>query len=159
MASGRSSQVVNEPPTAAFSFSSVGLAASFDASASTDGDGTVDSYAWVFGDGTTGTGASPNHTYAAGGTYNVRLTVTDDDGAASAPLTRSVTVTAPVANQPPTAAFSFSSVGLTASFDASASTDGDGTVDSYAWVFGDGTTGTGASPNHTYAAVAPTTCG
>ncbi len=49
--------------------------------------------------GTTGTGASPNHTYAAGGTYNVRLTVTDDDGAASAPLTRSVTVAGPAVVQ------------------------------------------------------------
>lgn len=58
----------------------------------------------------------------------------------------------PPANQPPTAAFSSSSEGLTASVDGSGSSDPDGTVTSYAWDFGDGGTGTGVRPTHTYAA-------
>ena len=38
----------------------------FDGTSSTDADGTIASYAWNFGDGSTGTGAKPSHTYAAG---------------------------------------------------------------------------------------------
>ncbi|MEO5877378.1 MAG: PKD domain-containing protein, partial [Streptosporangiaceae bacterium] len=42
---------------------------------------TIASYAWDFGDGSTGTGVSPSHTYASAGERTVQLTVTDDDGA------------------------------------------------------------------------------
>src|SRR5206468_12961582 len=37
-------------------------------------------YQWDFGDTGTGSGATPSHTYAASGTYNVTLTVKDDAG-------------------------------------------------------------------------------
>ncbi len=65
------------------------------------------SYAWKFGDGSTGTGVSPSHTYAAAGSFQVELTVTDDKGATNA-VTKSVTVSA--ANQSPVAAFTSSAV-------------------------------------------------
>ncbi len=45
-----------------------------------DGKVPVASYAWDFGDGQTGSGATPTHTYDAPGDYTVLLTVTDDDG-------------------------------------------------------------------------------
>ena len=50
----------------------------FDGAGSTDSDGAVASYAWDFGDGETGTGSAPEHTYRSGGTFTVTLTVTDD---------------------------------------------------------------------------------
>ena len=52
----------------------------FDASGSSDSDGTIVSYDWDFGDGGTGTGVNPSHTFAAAGSYLVELTVVDDDG-------------------------------------------------------------------------------
>lgn len=85
---------VNQPPTPAFTFSTQALTASFDASDSSDVDGTIASYAWDFGDGSTGTGRTTQHTYASAGTYPVTLTVTDDDGSPDQ-LQRQVTVTAP----------------------------------------------------------------
>ena len=52
----------------------------------------MDTYAWTFGDGNTSTEANPTHTYTTGGTYTVELTVTDQDGLASATATTQVTV-------------------------------------------------------------------
>lgn len=54
-------------------------------------------------------------------------------------------------NNPPVAAFTVSSTLLTASFDASASADDDGSVTGWVWDFGDGTTGSGQTTSHTYA--------
>ncbi|PWJ56040.1 PKD repeat-containing protein [Quadrisphaera granulorum] len=140
----------NQAPTAAFTGGAKDLVATFDASTSKDADGTVASYAWDFGDGSTGTGATPTHTYAAAGTYTVKLVVSDDKGATGT-TSSALTVTAPV-NQAPTASFASASKDLGATFDAKASADSDGTVASYAWTFGDGTSGTGVTAAHTYAA-------
>jgi PKD repeat protein len=78
----------NQAPSASISANPTGgeapLLVSFDGSASSDPDGTIVSYAWDFGDGSTGTGATASHTYAAAGTFSATLTVTDDDGATGA---------------------------------------------------------------------------
>lgn len=88
-------------PTAAFTSSSAGLAASFDASGSTaNGGATISSYAWTFGDSNTGAGVSPSHTYAQAGTYTVALTVTDSLGQTGT-VSHTVTVTAPTATVTP----------------------------------------------------------
>ncbi|SMQ72678.1 PKD repeat-containing protein [Plantibacter sp. VKM Ac-1784] len=141
-------QAPNVLPTAAFTNAVANLQLTTDASASTDTDGVVSSYAWDFGDGQTGTGATASHTYAASGSYTVSLTVTDNRGGTA---TTQQTVTAVAPNQLPTAAFTPTVVNLDGSFDASASVDPDGTIASYAWNFGDGTTGTGVTATHTYA--------
>ena len=83
----------NVPPSASFTSSCSDLACAFDASASTDPDGTISSHAWDFGDGTSGTGPSPSHVYAAPGSYDVALTVTDNGGATATAI-RIITVTA-----------------------------------------------------------------
>ena len=139
----------NVLPTAAFTSGANRLAATFDGTTSSDTDGTIASYAWDFGDGTTGTGATANHNYAAEGTYTVKLKVTDNSGGVSE-VSHDITVTDP--NALPTAAFTSSTTDLTASLNGSTSTDPDGTIASYTWDFGDGTTGSGATIDHGYAA-------
>jgi PKD repeat protein len=57
------------------------IAVSFSSSGTYDPDGSIASYLWNFGDGSTSTNANPSHTYSDAGTYDVTLTVTDDDGA------------------------------------------------------------------------------
>ena len=84
----------NQPPNASFSSSCTDLTCSFDGSGSSDPDGTIASYAWDFGDGTTATGATTTHAYTAAGSYTARLTVTDDGGATGG-TSKVVTVTAP----------------------------------------------------------------
>lgn len=141
----------NQPPVADFTPSCTQLACTVDASASDDPDGTISTYAWQFGDGSTGTGVTSSRTYAAAGTYTITLTVTDDDGATNT-TTRSVTV-AQTPNQPPTASFTHSCTDLVCSVNGTGSSDGDGTVTAYAWSWGDATAdGSGATTNHTYAA-------
>jgi len=46
-----------------------------------DSDGTIVSYDWDFGDGSTSTLQNTSHSYTSTGAYTVALTVTDDDGA------------------------------------------------------------------------------
>ena len=53
---------------------------SFNATSSFDLDGNISTYAWVFGDGASGTGSTSSHTYSANGLYSVTLTITDTDG-------------------------------------------------------------------------------
>jgi YVTN family beta-propeller protein len=72
----------DQSPTAIFSPPDVtaGLPATFEGAASTDPDGTIASWDWVFGDGDTATGVDPTHTYTKAGTYNAELSVVDDEG-------------------------------------------------------------------------------
>jgi PKD repeat protein len=77
-----------------------GLPINFDGTGSTDPDGNIVSYAWDFGDGGSGTGATVEHTYATSGTYTVTLVVTDDDGA-----TDDATALVTVPHVAPTATF------------------------------------------------------
>jgi PKD repeat protein len=86
----------NVPPTAAFTFLCTGLNCTF-TDGSADTDGNIAGWSWNFGDGSPAvTTQHSTHSYAAAGTFNVELTVTDDDGATAKAL-QAVTVTAPAA--------------------------------------------------------------
>jgi PKD repeat protein len=142
------------PPAASFSVRTpapvAGQAVLFDGSSSSSEGASITGYGWNFGDGSSGSGRTPTHAYAVPGTYSVRLTVTDSlgDTATSAPQ-------AVVVDESPHAAFvvttAHPATGSAVQFDGSGSSDPDGAVVSYAWVLGDGSTATGATPKHAYA--------
>jgi PKD repeat protein len=149
--------VKNNPPTAYFSANPVSgmapLKVDFDASGSTDVGGSITKYEWSFGDGSNGTGKTVSHTYNSVGTFYASLTVTDNLGIKNS---YSSQVLVGAVNKAPSAKYSVTKTSgpapLSVDFDASESTDQDGTIASYTWAFGDGETGTGKTASHEYAA-------
>lgn len=116
--------------------------------ASTASPGSVSSWAWDFGDGGASTMQNPTHTYTANGTYLVCLTITSSAGCSDT-YCDSVLINCIQGCPPPTAAFTYTSSGLTFNFtDASTSVPG---ILSWVWDFGDGNTATVQNPSHTYA--------
>jgi len=97
---GATFQAANLPPTAFFTVSKsavqVNESVTFDASGSSDPDGTIIGYDWNFGDGEVGSGVSVTHAWPSEGSKTVTLTVTDDDGASdSAEITIQVSTIPP----------------------------------------------------------------
>ena len=148
--------VANQPPVANagdLQTVAIGATVTLDGSGSTDSDGTIQSYEWVH-TSTDGVAPTTTITVANGETSTFTapdaaadldlvftLTVTDDDGATNINTdtnTVTITVTAPVAdNQPPVANagdLQTVAIGATVTLDGSASTDSDGTIQSYEWV-------------------------
>jgi len=122
----------NKPPVADFSYSpaqpSVGETVKFDGSSSHDPDGTIASYSWDFGDGTTGSGVTAEHAYSKEGSYKACLTVKDDKGADDQACQSLTVVSAPTAGAP-AAATKAPTVGKEPSAVASGDFDGDGKED------------------------------
>ncbi len=150
--------VPNQPPVANagdLQTVAIGATVTLDGSASTDSDGTIQSYEWVH-TSTDGVAPTTTITVANGETSTFTapdtavdsdlvftLTVTDDDGATNINTdtnTVTITVTAPAVttNQPPVAnagadqSVTASTTGVTLT--GVASTDSDGTIQSYEWV-------------------------
>lgn len=129
-----------------------GLPTRFDASATQDeGAACLDacSYSWDFGDGSTGSGRTVGHTYAAGRIYTVTLTVTDAAGSAAATAIQ-VTVTAPAA---PTVVLTSTPspplAGQLTTLRAAVTAVTGRSIVRYAWTFGDGTSQTTTVPTVT----------
>lgn len=123
----------------------------FNAFSSIDLSGAmIVSYAWDFGDGTTGLGVQTQHSYTVAGSYSVTLTVINDQGR-TASLSQYLVIEEPEA---PVARYSYylnTGAGLlNVNFDAGSSSLNGGTITSYAWDFGDGTTSSAKSLVHLY---------
>lgn len=89
---------VNRAPTSTINVTSVsGLQVNFDASGSTDPDGSVASYQWTFGDGASLITSSPTtaHAYPSSGTYTASVVAIDNLGLAGTAATTNVSVVAP----------------------------------------------------------------
>ena len=129
----------------------VPLTVSFSSAGSGDLDGTVATYAWDFGDGTTSTQADPLHTYTAPGPFVATLAVTDNGGAQT---TQTVLVKAVAPNQLPIAVASAAPVSgpapLNVIFYADGSYDPDGFLGNIQWTFSDGGSYWGATAYHTF---------
>ncbi|BDX07299.1 hypothetical protein MACH26_28200 [Planctobacterium marinum] len=97
LVAGYNTGAPNEAPLASFTYACTDLGCNFDASGSSDTDGSVVSYSWSFGDGSNGSGQNTSNNYSAAGSYTVTLTVTDDDGATDS-TSQTVTVTEPVSS-------------------------------------------------------------
>jgi PKD repeat protein len=136
-------------PVAAFSHACDYLTCNF-ASDSWDFDGTITTYDWDFGDGATASGFAAVHAYAAPGSYVATLTVADDTGRVGT-AAQTVVVSLPPAF-PPIVSLQGGCDELDCSFNGSGSRDPDGVIVSYAWTFGDGSSGLGHTVTHTYAA-------
>lgn len=141
---------VEAAPVAGFTFVSGGpdgLTVNF-TDTSTQTGGTIGSWNWAFGDGQSATTENPQHTYAAGGSYTVALTVVSSTGSAlSGNTTKAITIPAL------TAKFIETSVGLAATFASNSFTAPSYQITTYYWDFGDGHTESGSAPTvtHTYA--------
>ena len=149
-------QLQDRLPTAIFTFTSgtilTSVSVNFNGTTSFDPDGTIVGYAWDYGDGSTGSGATPSHSYSIAGIYMVKLNVTDNSGSTQV-STQTVTIT----DRPPTISLTQSSTtaapGQAVIITISAS-DPDGTIATTTVNWGDGTTDTISGPpttdSHTY---------
>jgi PKD repeat protein len=142
---------VTDFPIAAFTTSCTGLTCTFDSSPSTNNGAPITERVWRFSDGQTAFDVTaPTITFAQPGTYSVTLEIFGTDfNTEHAVLTKTVTVGAPPANQPPTAAFTYTCLGQNfphqCAFDASGSTSGSSIV-SYRWEWGNGRSETKTLP-------------
>ena len=147
------------PPQAVISSSTAlgpsPLNVSFNGEASSSPGSEITLYQWTFGDGASATGSDVSHTFIIAGTFNTSLTVTNSAG-----LTDSISTPVIVTSPPPeentaphavlSATPTSGSIPLTVAFNASSSTDPDGSISNYSWQFGDGSSATGISTTHTY---------
>ncbi len=102
---------------------------------SNDTDGKIEKYEWELDEGVILEGKNINHVFNKAGTYQVKLTVTDNDGARDIHYTSVFVNSPPVAKMAPVARIA---PGQSVAFDGSMSYDIDGNIDLAEWEFGDG---------------------
>ena len=137
----------NIAPTALVSAECDGLTCRFGSAGSNDPDGWITSFAWSSSDGGTGTDYGFERTFASAGTYQVSLTVTDNQGATD---TTSVEVTVAPPPDPAVAVIEIACEALDCTFDGTNSTPGTGEITSFEWAFSDGGTASGPVVERTF---------
>lgn len=116
----------------------------------TDQDGNITSYEWDFGDGSTSNSQNTTHTFQQESTtYIVTLTATDNDGATTEETISVTTAANELPSATATANPTSGTVPLSVDFTGSGN-DPDGSIQSYHWEFGDGSTSNNQNPTHTY---------
>lgn len=138
-------------PIASFSASTHSGFAPFTVAFTSTSTGTIVSYAWNFGDGATDSTPAPTHSYTVAGTYAVSLSITGPGGTDTVTKASFVTVSPP--SPPPVASFNAVKTSGTAPLLVNFSSTSSGTINSYMWDFGDGSSSTARSPSHSYNAV------
>lgn len=145
----------NQPPVAVATASPAGgeipLTVNFSSAGSSDPGGSISSYAWDFGDGSTSSLTNPTHTFTTPGPFLVHLTVIDNAGA---PASQAILVQAVAPNQAPVAiAQAVPASGpapLDVTFYADQSYDPDGSIGNIKWTFHDGSYTWGSTGYFTY---------
>lgn len=136
---------IYNPPTADFDATDVLLGdPTIITDQSTNGDGTITTWHYDLDDGNTVNTQNPTHTYAYEGSYDITLTVTDDNGCISSVTNEAIVYLGPTADfsytqncEGESTIFIDESVGPTS-------------ISSWQWDFGDGNTSTSQNPNHSY---------
>jgi len=109
----------------------------------------ITNWNWTFGDGATGTGQNPSHTYTVAGTFSPSLLATNNNGLLIFESGPSILV-----NPPNTLVFTANPTGgpvpLTVNFAAAGVDNAGNPISSWNWTFGDGATSTAQNPSHSY---------
>jgi PKD repeat protein len=137
-----------EGPTAAFTADITEGEAPLTVTFTDQSTGDPTGWSWDFGDGTTSTEQNPVHEYTAAGAYSVSLTVANDAGSDTMTMRRYITVSAP--NLGPIADFNAEPLTGAAPLTVQFTDLSTGSPISWEWSFGDRSTSTEQSPQHTY---------
>lgn len=147
----------NNPPLLNVSIDNISgeapLSVNVDTSGSSDVDGSISDYIVDFGNGITLHGSQVSHTYIVPGSYSLVASVVDDGGASTNSDIFTITVLEPVNNPPVAEAFlskTLVDIGESISFDATSSSDSDGSIVRYTWDMGNGQTLDGSLSTYAY---------
>ena len=135
-------------PEVVFTASGTTGLAPFSVSFSDSSSGNISAWEWDFGDGATSTLQHPSHTYTETGTYAVQLTVSGSAGSQTLTKDQYITITEP----PPAAGFIATPTTGKAPLNVTFTDLSSGSISTWNWDFGDGSTSTLQHPSHTYKA-------